>query len=94
MGHRTAIRLTSEEEQMLRQWARAGTSEHRMVERAKVILLAHQATRRARRLREIQDCVLRAGPGSERRSGGQRYRWAFQSPSHRGRARGEFLSFA
>ena len=41
MGQRTVIRLTSEEEQTLRQWARAGTSEHRMVERAKVILLAH-----------------------------------------------------
>jgi len=42
MGHHTVIDLTSEEEQTLRQWARAGTSEHRMVERAKVILLAHQ----------------------------------------------------
>jgi transposase len=42
MGQRTRIYLTSEEERMLRQWARAGTSEHRMVERAKVILLAHQ----------------------------------------------------
>src|SRR5271165_367890 len=41
MGQRTAIHLTPEEEQILRQWARAGTSEHRMVERAKVILLAH-----------------------------------------------------
>src|SRR5271165_5491720 len=42
MGQRTAICLTAEEEQTLRQWARAGTSEHRMVERAKVVLLAHQ----------------------------------------------------
>ena len=42
MGHHTVIDLTYEEEQTLRQWARAGTSEHRMVERAKVILLAHQ----------------------------------------------------
>ena len=42
MGQRTAINLTPQEEQTLRQWARAGTSEHRMVERAKVILLAHQ----------------------------------------------------
>ena len=42
MRQRTAIHLTSEEEQTLRQWARAGTSEHRMVERAKVILLADQ----------------------------------------------------
>src|SRR6266702_2048473 len=36
------ISFTSEEEQILLQWARAGTSEHRMVERAKVILFAHQ----------------------------------------------------
>src|ERR1700722_9368212 len=42
MGQRATISLTSEEEQALRQWARAGTSEQRMVERAKVILLAHQ----------------------------------------------------
>jgi transposase len=42
MSSRATIRLTSEEEQILRQWARAGTSQHRMVERAKVILLAHQ----------------------------------------------------
>src|SRR5207302_9397375 len=42
MGQRAAINLNPEEEQKLRQWARAGTSEHRMVERAKVILLAHQ----------------------------------------------------
>jgi transposase len=42
MGQRTVICLTSEEEQMLRHWARSGTSEHRMVERARVILLAHQ----------------------------------------------------
>ena len=42
MPQRMAICLTPEEEQTLRQWARAGTTEHRMVERAKVILLAHQ----------------------------------------------------
>jgi transposase len=42
MGQRATISLTSEEEQALRQWARAGTSEQRMVERAKVILLAHE----------------------------------------------------
>jgi transposase len=42
MRQRTAIHLTSEEEQTLRQWTRAGTGEHRMVERAKVILLADQ----------------------------------------------------
>src|ERR1022692_569214 len=42
MRQRTTVSLTSDEEQTLRQWARAGTSEHCMVERAKVILLAHQ----------------------------------------------------
>ena len=42
MGQRTTIALTSEEKQTLRQWARAGTGEHRMVERAKVILFAHR----------------------------------------------------
>jgi transposase len=42
MSQRVAIDLTQQEEQTLRQWARAGTGEHRMVERAKVILLAHQ----------------------------------------------------
>ena len=42
MSQRVAIDLTQEEERTLRQWARAGTSEHRMVERAKVILLAHR----------------------------------------------------
>jgi len=42
MSLRVTIDLTPEEEQTLRQWARTGTSEHRMVERAKVILLAHQ----------------------------------------------------
>src|SRR6266851_502596 len=42
MRQRTTISLTSDEEQVLRKWTRAGTHEHRMVERAKVILLAHQ----------------------------------------------------
>jgi len=42
MSERATISLTSEEEQTLRQWARASRSEHRTVERAKVILLAHQ----------------------------------------------------
>src|ERR1700722_14944366 len=42
MSQRTTISLTSEEERTLRQWTRAGTGEHRMVERAKVILLVNQ----------------------------------------------------
>ena len=36
------IQLTSEEEATLRQWLRQGTSEQRLVERAKVILLSHE----------------------------------------------------
>jgi len=42
MSQRVSISLTSEEEQALRQWTRAGTTQHRMVERAKVILLVHE----------------------------------------------------
>ena len=42
MSQRVSISLTSEEEQTLRQWTRAGTTQHRMVERAKVILLVHE----------------------------------------------------
>jgi transposase len=36
------IQLTSEEEATLRQWLRQGTSEQRLVERARVILLSHE----------------------------------------------------
>ena len=39
MSQQGAVLLTEDEEQTLRRWASAGTSEHRMVERAKVILL-------------------------------------------------------
>jgi transposase len=39
MSQQAVVSLTAEEEQTLRQWARAGRSEHRLVERAKVILL-------------------------------------------------------
>jgi transposase len=42
MSQQAVVSLTSEEEQVLRQWARAGTTEQRLVERAKVILLVHQ----------------------------------------------------
>lgn len=36
------VRLTAEEETTLRGWTRKGTSEQRLVERAKIILLSHQ----------------------------------------------------
>jgi transposase len=42
MSKPAVVSLTGEEEQILREWTRAGTSEHRLVERAKVILLLHQ----------------------------------------------------
>jgi transposase len=42
MGQWAKVVLTPGEEKTLRQWAREGTREHRMVERAKVILLANQ----------------------------------------------------
>jgi transposase len=42
MSQQAVVSLTAEEEQVLQQWARAGTSEHRLVERAKVILLLNQ----------------------------------------------------
>jgi transposase len=42
MSQQAVVSLTLEEEQVLRQWAGAGTSEQRLVERAKVILLVDQ----------------------------------------------------
>ena len=36
------VRLTVEEEATLRAWTREGTSEQRLVERAKIILLSHE----------------------------------------------------
>ena len=36
------VRLTAEEEATLRGWTRKGTSEQRLVERAKIILLSHE----------------------------------------------------
>src|SRR5260370_12396145 len=42
MSQRAAICWTPAEERSLQQWARASSGEHRLVERAKVILLAHE----------------------------------------------------
>jgi transposase len=36
------IHLTEEEEAVLRDWTRKGTAEHRLVDRAKIILLSHE----------------------------------------------------
>jgi transposase len=38
---RAVIRLTNEEASILEEWARRGKSEHRLVERARIVLLAH-----------------------------------------------------
>jgi transposase len=42
MSQQAVVSLTPEEEQTLRRWARTGTSEHRLVERARVILLLNE----------------------------------------------------
>jgi transposase len=42
MSQEAVVSLTAEEEQVLQQWSRAGTSEQRLVERAKVVLLLNQ----------------------------------------------------
>src|SRR5450755_2177669 len=42
MSQHAVVSVTVEEEQILQQWAKAGTNEHRLVERAKVILLLNQ----------------------------------------------------
>ena len=43
MRHGNAvIRLNEDEVKILSEWSRRGNSEHRLVERAKIILLAHQ----------------------------------------------------
>lgn len=36
------IQLSGEEESILREWTRKGTGEHRMIERARIILLSHE----------------------------------------------------
>jgi len=42
MSQRAVISLTTDEEQALQAKTRAGTTEHRIAERAKIVLLAHQ----------------------------------------------------
>lgn len=46
--------MTAEEEQVLRQWARAGSSEQRLVERAKVVLLLNQGVANAEIARQLK----------------------------------------
>src|ERR1017187_7532961 len=66
MGQRAAISLTSEEESTLRQWARAGTSEHRLVERAKVILLLNQGKGNAEIASELKTRPARVSKWRQR----------------------------
>jgi hypothetical protein len=42
MSQRAVVCLTADEEQALLAKTRAGTTEHRIAERAKIVLLAHQ----------------------------------------------------
>ena len=38
------IELSAEEESVLREWIRKGTSEQRLVDRARIILLSHEGS--------------------------------------------------
>lgn len=66
MSKRAAIALTTEEEQTLRKWARAGTSQHRMVERAQVILLANQGKGNLEVARELNTRPARVSKWRQR----------------------------
>jgi transposase len=60
------ICLTPDEERTLRQWARASSGEHRMVERAKVILLAHQGRANQDIARELKTRPARVSKWRQR----------------------------
>ncbi len=66
----TVIRLNAEEEETLRLWVRGHKSERRMVERARIVLLAAAATSTAEIARQLT--LLH---GSSRRVS---YHWFFQ----------------
>lgn len=83
MRRQTAvIRLTDEEARTLREWARRGKSEHRLVERARIVLLAnegrtnqqiatelHTRTARVSKWRQRFGAQRLAGLGDAERSG-------------------------
>lgn len=48
-----AVKLSEQEQNTLQQWLRAGTAEQRMVERARIILLAHQGWTTAQIAQEL-----------------------------------------
>lgn len=66
MGKMAAVDLSAEEEQTLRQWARASTSENRLVERAKVILLAGQGKANLEIARELSTRPARVSKWRQR----------------------------
>jgi transposase len=66
MSQRAVVSLTTEEEQVLRQWARAGTSEHRLVERAKVILLLNQGKANLEIARQLETRPARVSKWRQR----------------------------
>lgn len=59
MSQRAVVCLTAEEEQVLRQWARAGSSEQRLVERAKVVLLLNQGATNSEIARQLKTRAAR-----------------------------------
>jgi transposase len=66
MSQQVVVSLTAEEEQTLRQWARAGTSEHRLVERAKVILLLNQGKANLEIARQLETRPARVSKWRQR----------------------------
>ena len=66
MSQQAVVSLTAEEEQTLRQWARAGTSEHRLVERAKVILLLNQGVANLEIARQLKTRPARVSKWRQR----------------------------
>jgi len=66
MSQQAVVSLTPEEEQTLRQWARAGTSEHRLVERAKVILLLNQGVANLEIARQLKTRPARVSKWRQR----------------------------
>jgi transposase len=66
MSLQAVVSLTPEEEQTLRQWTRAGTSEHRLVERAKVILLLNQGVANLEIARQLKTRPARVSKWRQR----------------------------
>lgn len=66
MSQQAKVSLSADEEQTLRQWARAGTSEHRRVERAKVIVLLNQGVANLEIARQLRTRPARVSKWRQR----------------------------